>query len=227
LGASTSFRRDESGNIVARRILSDPSQARYFGYEVILRPQTEAGSYVVSFRDLEPQATELLGGYWKFESPREYPRPRTMSVGEALSVDLGAVATDGDPDGRIIDDVELARLQPIAERSLIWKTDWFGAMRYASLVTSELRSRGLEPVRTGESARAGPAISGSAKVFAAADAEFRIVEPSLAVDGKLASGRGSLKATHGNLVFFTFPGAGAMSSLSSRIPSWALPAQAR
>ena len=86
LGSTISFQSDANGRIVARRILSDPSHNRYFGYEVLLDPQTEPGSYLVSFRDPDPQAVNLPAG--ELQSPAMYPPPRVMRKGDTISVDV-------------------------------------------------------------------------------------------------------------------------------------------
>jgi len=221
LGSSISFQSDANGRIVARRILSDPSNNRYFGYEALLDPQTERGSYLVGFRDLDPQAVNVPAG--ELQSPAMYPPPRVMRKGDTISVDVGPVGINGDTNDRIVDDVLLTPLQPRTQAQATWETDSVPARRYSRSVQLELHQRGIEPSQpppsvthvvqpkgTSPQARLPipPPIGGSPRMFTAADAELWIVNPSVTLNGGVAGAPGAVNAAHGRLIFLYLPGKG-------------------
>jgi hypothetical protein len=229
LGSSISFRVDMSGVIVARRILSDPSHHRYFGYEMLLEPQVQADRYLVSFQDLNVQAAGLSTTGWTVQSPAVYPPQRIMREGEEISVDLGTLAPNDETTGKIIDDVLITQLQPRTQLPIIWETDLPRAMAYKSSVSGEMRKRGLQPngiapvppvvnqlapIHVLTIAAGTPqaftafTITGTPQAFTVADAELQVGEPSLSVNERVASAAGSLKATHGALIYFYVPGRG-------------------
>ena len=96
----------------------------------------------------------------------------------------------------------------------------FPAMRFSSLVQLELHQRGIEPSQPPPTVthvvqpkgtsppapiRIPPPISGSPRLFTAADAELWITNPSVTLNGGVA---GALNAAHGSLVFLYQPGKG-------------------
>jgi hypothetical protein len=210
LGSSILFQPGAGGDIVGSRILSDPARSRYLGYEVVLGPQNETGSYLLSFRDLDPQEVGLYGAKWTYEPPLAYPMPRMMRYGERVSLDLGSVPTDGRGGNTITDDISLDGLQPGTQSNLIAMTDQAEAVGHANLANAELRRRGFEPIGGGspKAPRVRPVIDGSPRTFTAVDAELRLVEPSLVVNGERIIGSGLLKATHGSLIYLFVPGRG-------------------
>ncbi|HEX5430846.1 MAG TPA: hypothetical protein VFW83_02670 [Bryobacteraceae bacterium] len=203
---------------MARRILSDASRHVYFGYEMILKPQAQAGEYVVSFRALDPQADGLILDGWTPRPPPSYPQPRILQEGETISFDLENDKSTGES---IVDEVLIAPPQPRTRLSQIWSVDLARLMAYGSMLNKTLRERGLPPV--GSPARPSPpsqataafppvrmpplTIAGTPQKFTAADAEFRILGPKLTVRGGPEGAPVSGLAT-GRLIYFYLPGRG-------------------
>jgi hypothetical protein len=210
LGSSVAFQKYSSGNIVARRILSDAARRAYLGYEMLLEPQGQAGTYLVSVRALDPQTAGLQSDGWTLQPPAIYPRPRIMREGEMISIDMG---TDGASEG-ITDDVLIVPPQPRTQAQQLWETDYFRFMAYKSGVNGELRKRGLEPAEETQPGfgrpppRSAPAIAGTPQPFSAADAELKIGEPRIGVNGGPEGTHDSLEAATGSLVWFHIPGRG-------------------
>jgi hypothetical protein len=213
LGSSISFQVDGRGGVVARRILCDPSRHYYYGYEVLLAPQAQTDRYLINFQDLNVTASGLSMTGWMLQSPATLPAPKIMRAGETISVDLGT----NEVGGRIADLILITQLQPSTQVDMTRVTDWARIMAYRSLIRQELGRRSLQP---GEPTPPNPAIAsqrpygriptitGTPRPFTPGDAELRLVEPSLKVNGSLVSPAGSLKTASGRLIYLHLPGKG-------------------
>ncbi len=171
-----------SGRAFYSRILIDRAAHTYFGYELILEPQQQAGAYLLTFGKLGITPLDVAATYaprLPQNPPAEpftmlpipaLPEPQLVREGQAVAIDLLTDPTTGD---KLIDDVHIIVMRPT----------------YVPRV---------------------PTVSGDARDFLATDADFEIFEPQATLNGKVqtAGGPGSLHDVRGALPWFYFPNHG-------------------
>jgi hypothetical protein len=188
-GLSTSYHgRSSPGKSYFMRTVMDGVNHEYFGYEVLLVEQ-QSGTYLATFGKLpltsmEASASAAGNDQWSIQ-PIVLPEPRVVHNGDVIAIELMTDAATGD---KLIEDLTI---QPYNQRASIG---------------SPLLGRG-GPGQPGD--RAVPTVEGSARDFSAADAEMRLTQPRVTLNGTVqpAAGRVTPNVT-GNLVWFYIPGRG-------------------
>jgi hypothetical protein len=190
-GLTSSYRgRSGPGKSYFTRSVMDSVNHEYFGYEVLLVEQ-QSGTYLATFGKLtitsmEASATAAGSEQWSIRS-LVLPEPKIVHDGDVIGIELMTDATTGD---KLIEDVTI---QPFSQRATIGSP-------------LPLLGRG-GPGPPGE--RAVPTVEGAPRDFLAADAEMRLTQPRVTLNGTVqpAAGRATPSVT-GNLVWFYIPGRG-------------------
>jgi hypothetical protein len=133
---------------------------------------------------MEASASAAGNDQWSIR-PIVLPEPRSVHDGDVIAIELMTDATTG---GKVIEDVTI---QPFSRRASIG---------------SALVGRGGAG-QPGE--RAVPTVEGSPRDFSAADAEMRLTQPRVTLNGTVQppAGRAAQNVT-GDLVWFYLPGRG-------------------
>jgi hypothetical protein len=185
-----------SGESFFSRVLLDLVNHLYFGYELILEEQPP-GTYLATFGKLglTPMEAAASAGSkvaeWSMQALPAMPQPKVVHDGEMLSIELMTDAATGE---KLIDDIEIQ----LSSRRL-------GGGVF-SVPNARLPNLFVVPSRGGATV---PTVDGIARDFSVADAEMRIAQPRVTVNGapQSTAGRGSPNAA-GSLVWFYLPGRG-------------------
>ena len=163
----------------------------FLGYDLLIEPQAQADTYEVSFWELGMGPLDVLMGgprgpsvnpaEWKKALPSAYPAPQMLRTGDTVSIDL---VVDPDTGQRLVDyfSIQQQRIMPNLARV----------------------AAGARSIPT------APGVSGSARDFSAEDAELRILQPRVSLNGAAqdtSTFTGALNA-NGALVWFHQPGRG-------------------
>jgi hypothetical protein len=190
-GLTSSYRgRSSPGKSYFTRSVMDSVNHEYFGYEVLLVEQ-QSGTYLATFGKLpitsmEASATAAGSEQWSIRA-LVLPEPRIVHDGDVIGIELITDATTGD---KLIEDVTI---QPFSQRATIG-------------FPFPLLGRG-GPGQPGE--RAVPTVEGPPRDFLAADAEMRLTQPRVTLNGTVQSTAGrATPGVTGNLVWFYIPGRG-------------------
>jgi hypothetical protein len=184
-----------SGESFFTRILLDAANHVYFGYELILEEQ-QPGTYLATFGNLGLTPMEAAGSAgskvaeWSMQALPAIPQPQVVHDGDKISIELMTDAATGE---KLIDDIEI---QPYSRRT-------------GGGVFSVPNARLPNPFVAPSRGATVPTVDGIARDFSVADAEMRIAQPRVTVNGAPQStvGRGSPSVT-GSLVWFYLPGRG-------------------
>lgn len=178
-------------NVTAHRYLRDETNHIFLGYDLLIEPQPQADTYRVTFLELglgqldmarDSRNQPLNPAEWKKLPPPAYPSPQVVRVGDTISIDLLVSAGTGQ---KLVDYITLQRRQ---------------ALRAPTLRAGQF----ARPVAT------VPTVSGTARDFSAEDAELRIIQPRVSVNGTpqdTTSGR-TIESATGTLVWFHLPNRG-------------------
>jgi hypothetical protein len=167
------------GRTFYSRILVNRAAHTYLGYELVLEPQEQPDTYLLTLGELGTTPLDVAATYaprlpqgppaepFTMLKPAALPAPQLVHEGQTVAIDLITEPTAGE---RLIDDIHIVRLHPI-------------------------------------SAPRVPTASGDARDFLATDAEFEIFEPRATLNGKVqtASGPASLHDVRSALPWFYFP----------------------
>ena len=190
-GLTSSYHgRGSPGKSYFTRSVMDSVNHEVFGYEVLL-VERQPGTYLATFgklpvTSLEASATAAGSEQWSIRD-LVLPEPGIVHDGDVIGIEL---MTDAATGGKLIEDVTI---QPFSQRATV-----------GSLIP--LPGRG-GPGQPGE--RAVPTVEGPPRDFSAADAEMRLTQPRVTLNGTVqpAAGRATPSVT-GNLVWFYIPGRG-------------------
>jgi hypothetical protein len=180
--------RSSPGKSYFTRTVMDRAKHEFFGYEVLLVEQ-QSGIYLATFGKLpltsmEASASAAGNDQWSIR-PVVLPEPRIVHDGDIIAIELMTDATTGD---KVIEDLTI---EPFSHR--------------ASIGSPLLGGGGAG--QPGE--RAVPTVAGSPRDFSPADAEMRLTQPRVTLNGTVQppAGRAARNVT-GALVWFYIPGRG-------------------
>jgi hypothetical protein len=187
-GLSTSYHgRASPGKSYFKRTVEDGVNHECFGYEVLLVEQ-QSGTYLATFgksplTSMEASASAAGNAQWSIR-PIVLPEPRIVHDGDVIAIELMTDTTGA----KLIEDLTVQQYNP-----------------RASIGSPLIRSGGPRQL----SDRAVPTVEGSPRAFSAADAEMRLTQPRVTLNGTVqpTAGRTTPNAT-GNLVWFYIPGRG-------------------
>ncbi len=204
-GLSTSYRgRSVHGTSYFTRTILDNFSREYFGYEVLLEEQ-QPGTYRATFGPLGVTSMEMASmdassKPWSLRTPA-LPQSKIVHDGDVMSVDLIVDAATGE---KLIEDITV---QPFSQQVMA-----------PGVIAGRTGAFNL-PGPTG--ARAVPTVEGPARDFSAGDAEMRLTQPRLTINGveesftsqsqpglPRLSGIPLNRNASGSLVWFYIPGKG-------------------
>lgn len=205
LGSTVVSTRNQDGSVLASRILTDNSHQQYFAYEVLIKPQG-GDEYLVSFGAWPLEKSGLETG-WTRRLINSYPPPQTMKQGDTASVIAYL-----DDRLKIADHVTIRALPLEIQRDLTRSADYVPVVAYRNAVNAELRTRGL-PSITAPSTEAQRLpevgrVSGTPRAFTATDAELKLGEVRITVNGLPVTNTIDPGPARGPLVWFYVPGRG-------------------
>jgi len=189
-----------------------------------LRPQTKPGLYTLSFRDLTTAEMDQPAGEPAIESPQKYPAAGAVAEGDRATVEVATLSI-GDERTLIVDEIALGPRQPLAQVAIIRQAEQrlhansiavLGEILRRSLrpagpdapvlTPAEILNRRLQLSALVPSTRQSPLHSDQPpRAFTVADAEFHLVDPTVAVNG---GPEGPTKPVHGSLIFLYIPAKG-------------------
>ena len=181
------------------RTFTDSVNREIFGYELLLEQQQQPGSYLATFSktSMTPATAADVGKDWRDWSVRDVqlPAPKVVHEGDVLVVELMTDATTG---FRLADYITIRASAPPGPMT--------GAAGPVFTGSMPLTARG-----------ATPTVSGPAREFSAEDAEMRIMQPRITLNGDLQ--RNALgPVVNGSLVWLYLPGHGRyILSLAPRL----------
>ena len=211
VGLTTSYRgRSVAGTSYFTRTILDSANLEYFGYEVLLEEQ-QPGTYRATFgpagfTSLEMASMSATSKQWSLRTP-PLPESKIVHDGDVISVELMADAATGE---KLIEDITV---QPFNPRIMMPST-------MAGRVGNLPGQTGARP----------PTVEGPARDFSAGDAEMRLTQPRLTINGveesftsqsqpglPRLSGIPLSRNASGPLVWFYVPGKGRyILSLTAR-----------
>ncbi|HEY1754727.1 MAG TPA: hypothetical protein VGG72_04990 [Bryobacteraceae bacterium] len=191
---------------LAHRYFYDDAHNVFVGYDLLLQPQPQPDTFRASFLELGMGAVELpsLGpgkpraenpGEWKKLEPAEYPAPQIVHAGDVIAIDVWVAP---DTRQRLIDNV---RIDSMLTDAIAQAAQPQLQVR-AGLVRSAIAPAAAVP------ARPAPTVAGPAREFSTADAEMRIAQFRISVNGTPETPPKSATASTGALVWFSLPNRG-------------------
>ena len=180
------------GRTFFSRILLDPVNHTYFGYELLVEPQ-QPGTFLATLGKLGVTPLDLAGTLgmanrdWTLQPQPELPKPRVVHDDELLSIDLFL-----DPSGaKLIDDIKITP-----------------PPRITGFVSVPIARPAPRPV---------PTVDGQPRDFTASDAELQITNPRGVTLNGVRQASIPLRNVHGALVWLYIPDQGRyVMSLTSR-----------
>jgi hypothetical protein len=204
-GITTSYRGSSlSGTSYFTRTVMDSVTHEYFGYEVLLEEQ-QPGTYRATFgpsgfTSMEMASKGAPAKDWSLRAPA-LPASQIVHDGDVISVELMADAATGE---KLIEDITI---QPFSQR-----------LPMAPLAPATTGAIGFAPQ---PASRTVPTVEGPARDFSAGDAEMRLAQPRLTINGieesftQTQTGPGGMltsiplnRNASGQLVWFYVPGKG-------------------
>ncbi len=170
---------------VMHRYFHDPRTHTYFGYDVVTETGPQPDTYRIRFFELGIGALDVVGGAlvdpsdWTKLPLGNLPAARVVQIGDTISIELWS---DPDTGQRLTDYIHI-RQRP----QLGGMISSIGALRPGGIAAPVPR-----PV---------PTVSGVARDFRAEDAELRLTQPSIKMNG-VAQDSPRVPAVNGVLVWF-------------------------
>jgi hypothetical protein len=185
-----------SSYFVGHRFIYDAAHHVYLGYDLLIESQPQADTFRASFLELGIGVMDLpviaqFGlptqnpGEWKKLPLAKYPAPQLIHVGDVISIELWIAPDTGQ---KIIDEVHINEI-----------------LRYA--LTRNAAPPGLM-ARTAAAAFTPPTVPGPAREFSADDAEMRIGQFRISVNGTPETPPKAATASAGALIWFSLPNRG-------------------
>jgi hypothetical protein len=176
---------------VTHRYFRDDARHVFFGYDLLLQPGRQGDTYQASFFELGMGLLDMPLGRPGFANPAEwkkvplpaYPPPQEVHGGDTVSI---VVWVNPDTGQKLVDDIHI---QPPAQNLRV--------------TGSTVRMPSLNGSLSG-AAFTVPTFSGTARDFSAADAEMRLAQPRVKVNGPDVQDTNTRIET-GSLVWFYLP----------------------
>jgi hypothetical protein len=196
--------------LVGHRYLYDDTHNVFLGYDLLLQPEAQTDTYRASFLELGLGALELpaIGpnqpradaeGQWKKLPLAKYPGPQIFRIGDVISIEL---LTASGTRQKIRDEIHtdamlvytMTGTAPPPEPNLKAK---------ATIVRSA-----IAPATPAAASRPSPTVAGPVREFSVEDAEMRISQFRITVNGIAETPAKSASASTGALVWFSLPNHG-------------------
>jgi len=193
--------------VVAHRYLYDDAHHILLGYDLLIESQPQSDAFRASFLELGIGSLELpaIGdgkpradavGQWQKLPLAKYPAPRMIHVGDVISVELWTASDTGQ---KIIDEIHFDAMLPYAITCC--------APPAIIQQTMQARAAALRAA-TAISARPAPTVPGPAREFSAEDAEMRLGQFRISVNGTPEPPATSRAVATGSLIWFSLPNRG-------------------
>ena len=192
------------GQASGHRFFYDAANRVYFGYDFQIQPDQQPGAYSVTFFDLAigpPDFAAVSQGVvnpaeWKKLPLPDLPPPQSVRAGDVLSVAVFVNSANGQ---KLVDAM---RVQEARQGACFT----FGAVQ----TSPGLPRRAAQVYRyvTTGTARDAPTVSGTARDFSVEDAELRLAQVRVKINGQPQELPGALRAANGSLVWFYLPNRG-------------------
>jgi hypothetical protein len=186
------------GYAATHRFFRDDSTLTYFGYDLMIEPDTQPDTYKLSFFDLAIGPLDFGGGRVPTSKPSDWkklplpalPATQTAHAGDRIDVPVWIDATTGQ---KVID-VVIVQSAPQFPASITVAN---------GMMTGRVFSMPLGAPGRG---REVPTVSGTAREFKVEDAEMHLMQPRVTINGESnpAMAHGGSGAT-GTLVWFYVP----------------------
>jgi hypothetical protein len=190
---------------IGHRYFYDEDAHTYFGYDVVIQPDQQADTYRVTFYDLGIGPLDFSGlssdaldpTIWKKQALPAMPAPKVIKVSDTL--DTG-VFVDPATGQKLIDSMSIVQMpQRISLSAAVQQMQF-------PFRNAQLPARG-----------AVPTVSGTAREFSVDDAEMRIQQARVIINGTPQDFGGPTRMASGSLVWFYLPHHGRyILSLSPR-----------
>jgi len=179
--------------VIAHRYFYNEFDQVYFGYDARLEIDPQNGPVRITFYDLSIGVLDFVPGpgrgdpaAWKKLPLPALPSQQSVRAGDRIAVELWSDSIAGQ---KLADLVRIEQPRPLLSGPV-------GSMLGPSGPSSRY------------SAAAIPTVSGDAHPFSAEDAELRLVQPRVTIDGEVQPALGRTANASGTLVWFHLPGRG-------------------
>jgi hypothetical protein len=208
---------------IGHRYFYDEAAHTYYGYDIVIQPEPQAGTYRVAFYDLSIGPLDFNAGpadaldpsIWKKQPLSAMPAPRTMRLGDTLETVVFVEQSTGQ---KLIDSMDIIPVpQLITMSTAIGNTQQvqiqFRNFPGAGSAARVFRFGGASP----PAAAATPTVSGTAREFSVDDAEMHIQQARIAINGMPQDFGSPSRLASGSLVWLYVPHHGRyILSLSPR-----------
>ncbi len=194
----TVYRAQSGGYSATHRYFRDETGLTYVGYDLLVEEQAQPGTFRITFLDLGIGPVDFVMGpsganpaAWKKLATPSLPVSRLVREGEKVEVPVWIDSRTGQ---KLVDTVEVQQ-SPALSRPQVVMNSGMGLARAPMMIT--------RPMPT------VPTVDGTAREFRAEDAEMRLVQPSVSLNGTPeASPVRAGNVAMGTLVWFYLPGHG-------------------
>ena len=186
---------------MAHRYFLHPATRTFFGYDVLVEPGQQPDTCRVSFLELGLGPLDVafgsqVGGSpadWKKLPPPVFPAPQEMHVGDTADITVWNDAQSGQ---KFVDHVTIKQLLGAAQSNSQW-------LQSVNVLSTNVMNSMYNAARNG---RTVPTVSGTARAFSAEDAEMRVMQPAIKINGSPAEVASRTPATaNGTLIWFYLP----------------------
>jgi len=176
--------------VVAHRYFYSEADQTYFGYDVQFESDTRTGTARVTFYDLSigvldavPHSVRGNPAAWKRLPTPPLPAPHEIQAGDSIRIELWQDAAAGQ---KLADLIRFDQNVPLRQRVVV--------------------TPGLQPALTRfPDSRPVPSAAGDAHAYSAEDAELRLTQVRVTVNGELHEAQMRTAAASGPLVWFHVP----------------------
>jgi hypothetical protein len=186
--------RGSEDQMMVHRFFRDDDAHEYFGYDMLLEPGPSPDTHLATFFELGMGVLDVALGRGVIVKPAEWkkllptlPAPQVVHVGDTISVVLRVDPNTGQ---KLLDDVHIQQPQ---------------TTRRAINMALPLGRSGLLPGFMSAPAFTPPTVSGTARSFSAADAELRLTQTRVKINGKQVEDPTAVRSVVGPLVWFYLP----------------------
>jgi hypothetical protein len=187
---------------IGHRYFYNEAAHTYFGYDVVIQPEQQADTFRVNFYDLSIGPLDFQNAspdsldptQWKKLPLPALPAPKLMQASDTV---ITPVFVDPDTGQKLIDSMSIVPMPQLIRR----------LQSNAAVQQMQQQMQNLVMVRNGmvTSTRSAPTVSGTARDYSVDDAEMRIQQARVTVNGTPQQLAGGSRAASGTLVWFYLP----------------------
>jgi len=195
------------GATAGHRYFYDEAAHLYFGYDILIQQDAQTDNYRVNWYELSIGPLDLAQASPASINPTEWkklalpalPAPQMVHAGDAMPIE---VVVDPNTGQKLVDTMRIHQGPPFLRMQTIGSQP--NAAGLQQLWTQQLQ--GIMTLRTGApNSGAVPTVSGTARNFSVEDAELRLAQTRVKINGVPQEFPGASRVASGTLVWFYLP----------------------